>query len=121
MLLKRYAVFEDYDGVVSVYDNCYEGAIEGYDFENKEDALIKCKQLNQTCKKFNKNKISANKKQVTDIVKITIYLVDGDELSFEINKNALCLKDFITNLKHCDIDSVKCQKSIISDIMLTEA
>lgn len=126
MVLKRYSVIEEGFWEYRIFDDKIKGDLDDYGFEDKESALEKCKELNNQLSKksvYRQNEIKAKTMQIADKIKICISLVDIEtELFFEIDRNALTLKNFISNCKRCELSEIKIDsKNSIKIITITEA
>ena len=119
MLLKRYAVYKQGNSEFYISDNLREVFIE-YGYETLESALRECDEWNSKDKTLEKEAIFASKKELSDILEITITLVDGSELFFELDKNGKCLSDFFKISAGCSIDDVKFEKGIIKEVSFSE-
>ena len=91
-----------------------------YGYETLESALRECDEWNSKDKTLEKEAIFASKKELSDILEITITLVDGSELFFELDKNGKCLSDFFKISAGCSIDDVKFEKGIIKEVSFSE-
>ena len=119
MLLKRYSVYKQWNSEFYISDNLREVFIE-YGYETLESALRECDEWNSKDKTLEKEAIFASKKELSDILEITITLVDGSELFFELDKNGKCLSDFFKISAGCSIDDVKFEKGIIKEVSFSE-
>ena len=119
MLLKRYSVYKQGNSEFYISDNLREVFIE-YGYETLESALRECDECNSKDKTLEKEAIIASKKELSDILEITITLVDGSELFFELDKNGKCLSDFFKISAGCSIDDVKFEKGIIKEVSFSE-
>lgn len=119
MLLKRYSVYKQGNSEFYISDNLREVFIE-YGYETLESALRECDEWNSKDKTLEKEAIFASKKELSDILEITITLVDGSELFFELDKNGKCLSDFFKISAGCSIDDVKFEKGIIKKVSFSE-
>ena len=119
MLLKRYSVYKQGNSEFYISDNLREVFIE-YGYETLESALRECDEWNSKDKTLEKEAIFASKKELSDILEITITLVDGSELFFELDKNGKCLSDFFKISAGCSIDDVKFEKGIIKEVFFSE-
>jgi len=119
MLLKRYSVYKQGNSEFYISDNLREVFIE-YGYETLESALRECDEWNSKDKTLEKEAIFASKKELSDILEITITLVDGSELFFELDKNGKCLSDFFKISAGCSIDDVKFEKGIIKEVSFSE-
>ena len=119
MLLKRYSVYKQRNSEFYISDNLREVFIE-YGYETLESALRECDEWNSKDKTLEKEAIFASKKELSDILEITITLVDGSELFFELDKNGKCLSDFFKISAGCSIDDVKFEKGIIKEVSFSE-
>ena len=119
MLLKRYSVYKQGNSEFYISDNLREVFIE-YGYETLESALRECDEWNSKDKTLEKEAIFASKKELSDILEITITLVDGSELFFELDKNGKCLSDFFKISAGCSIDDVKFEKGIIKEVYFSE-
>lgn len=119
MLLKRYSVYKQGNSEFYISDNLREVFIE-YGYETLESALRECDEWNSKDKTLEKEAIFASKKELSGILEITITLVDGSELFFELDKNGKCLSDFFKISAGCSIDDVKFEKGIIKKVSFSE-
>lgn len=119
MLLKRYSVYKQGNSEFYISDNLREVFIE-YGYETLESALRECDEWNRKDKTLEKKAIFASKKELSNILEITITLVDGSELFLEIDKNGKCLSDFFKISAGCSIDDVKFEKGIIKEVSFSE-
>ena len=119
ILLKRYSVYKQGNSEFYISDNLREVFIE-YGYETLESALRECDEWNSKDKTLEKEAIFASKKELSDILEITITLVDGSELFFELDKNGKCLSDFFKISAGCSIDDVKFEKGIIKKVSFSE-
>ena len=119
MLLKRYSVYKQGNSEFYISDNLREVFIE-YGYETLESALRECDEWNSKDKTLEKEAKKEKKKELSDILEITITLVDGSELFFELDKNGKCLSDFFKISAGCSIDDVKFEKGIIKEVSFSE-
>ena len=119
MLLKRYSVYKQGNSDFYISDNLREVFLE-YGYETLESALRECDEWNSKDKTLEKEAIFASKKELSDILEITITLVDGSELFVELDKNGKCLSDFFKISAGCSIDDVKFEKGIIKEVSFSE-
>lgn len=119
MLLKRYSVYKKGNSEFYICDNLKE-EINEYGYEMLESALRECDEWNRKDKTLEKEAIFASKKELSNILEITITLVDGSELFLEIDKNGKCLSDFFRIAAGCSIDDVKFEKGIIKKVSFSE-
>lgn len=125
MVLQRYSVFEEGFWKYSISDDATQGSLEDWTFEDKYDALIKCKNLNRRQRRnsvYKQNKSIAENLRISDYLRITIFLPDTTALSFMINKKAQKLEDFISSCKCCMISEINDNsENIIEEIIIQEA
>lgn len=119
MLLKRYSVYKKGNSEFYICDNLKE-EINEYGYEMLESALRECDEWNRKDKTLEKEAIFASKKELSNILEITITLVDGSELFLEIDKNGKCLSGFFRIAAGCSIDDVKFEKGIIKEVSFSE-
>ena len=113
MLLKRYSVYKKGNSEFYICDNLKE-EINEYGYEMLESALRECDEWNRKDKTLEKEAIFASKKELSNILEITITLVDGSELFLEIDKctsNSSSVKLDVKNvlnllfIRYCKIGS----------------
>lgn len=126
MILKRYSVVEEDFWEYRIYDAKIEGELDNYGFEDKDLALKACKELNGKLTEksvYRNNEIKAKKMQIADKIEICIRLSDVETcLSFEIDRNALILENFILNCKGCELSEIEIDsKNLIKEITIMEA
>lgn len=119
MLLKKYSVYKKGNSEFYICDNLREEIYE-YGYETLESALEECDEWNRNDKTLEKEAIFASKKELSNILEITITLVDGSELFLEIDKNGKRLSDFFRISAGCAIDDVKFEKGVIKEIFFSE-
>lgn len=120
MLLKRYSVYKEGNSEFYICDNIKE-KITQYGYESLEEAIEECDKWNKKDKTLEKEVIFASKKKLSDLLKITITLIDGSELFFELDRNGKYLTDFFKISAGCSIDEVKFEKDIIKEISFSES
>lgn len=125
MVLRRYSVAEEGFWKYSIVDDVIQGSLEDYEFEDKDEALKKCRNLNLRQRKnsiYKQNKLTAGDLEIAEKIKISINLTDCTVFDFEINKNAKKLKDFISNCKYCEISAVENNiENKIEEIIIEES
>lgn len=119
MLLKRYSVYKKGNSEFYICDNLREVFTE-YGYETLKSALEECDEWNRKDKSLEKEAIFASKKKLSNILEITITLVDGSELFFKLDKNGKYLSDFFKISAGCAIYDVKFEKGIIKEISFSE-